>query len=431
MEQLQATTGRTVPGAPEAREAPIGTAAAAAPDAGTAPAGTSESGTASTGARRTGLGYAMLSTGGAAAALVLWSLADDLATTLPGLAGEDALLQSIAVLVAGVGAVLCGYLALTWLLASAVLLLTGTGGAAGTSGRLLHTALRVLAPGLARRVAATTVLAAAMSGLALGPAQAQDAFEGTCTTSDRAGAPTVSSHAAVSAPRSGTSPTTADTCATTEDSGSTGSTDEGAGTSTADGRRDGPAPMTLPSEGETDPATPDPTADADPSSGADPSAGTNPSPGTDPSGAPAEDPDPTGSPSPDSAPPPLGWGEQPSAPATAPADAEVPASEAASPAPAGPAATSAPAPVPPAERHVVVERGDSLWRITQEQLGPTADDAAIARAWPELYAANRDTIGADPDHIETGQRLIVPESLTTAAGPSTSPHPTDPTQEPS
>ncbi|WP_296666186.1 LysM peptidoglycan-binding domain-containing protein, partial [Demequina sp.] len=62
---------------------------------------------------------------------------------------------------------------------------------------------------------------------------------------------------------------------------------------------------------------------------------------------------------------------------------------------------------PPASRstiHVVV-RGESLWSIAADALGTSATDADIAAAWPELYADNRDVVGADPHLILPGQRL--------------------------
>lgn len=79
---------------------------------------------------------------------------------------------------------------------------------------------------------------------------------------------------------------------------------------------------------------------------------------------------------------------------------------------AAPASSPAPA-APPAEvrTHLVV-RGDSLWRITGDLLGPGATDADIALAWPSLYESNRDAIGADPDLIVVGTTLTVPPALT-------------------
>lgn len=61
---------------------------------------------------------------------------------------------------------------------------------------------------------------------------------------------------------------------------------------------------------------------------------------------------------------------------------------------------------------LVVSPGDTLWSITDDLLGPAPDDPSeIASAWPRLHEANRDVIGTDPDHLEPGQVLSVPASL--------------------
>jgi resuscitation-promoting factor RpfA len=72
---------------------------------------------------------------------------------------------------------------------------------------------------------------------------------------------------------------------------------------------------------------------------------------------------------------------------------------------------------------VLVRPGDTLWALAGRRLrsplpapGRTAvqtraraaTDAQIAKAWPGWFAANRTVIGADPDHIEPGQRLVPP-----------------------
>lgn len=62
-------------------------------------------------------------------------------------------------------------------------------------------------------------------------------------------------------------------------------------------------------------------------------------------------------------------------------------------------------------RTVLVRPGDCLWTIAAEHLPAGADDAAIARAWPAWYAANATTIGADPDLLLPGQRLVVPDEV--------------------
>jgi nucleoid-associated protein YgaU len=58
--------------------------------------------------------------------------------------------------------------------------------------------------------------------------------------------------------------------------------------------------------------------------------------------------------------------------------------------------------------HVVVRRGDTLWDIAARALGPNASVADIAASWPGWYAANRSTIGPDPDLILPGQLLRPP-----------------------
>jgi hypothetical protein len=57
---------------------------------------------------------------------------------------------------------------------------------------------------------------------------------------------------------------------------------------------------------------------------------------------------------------------------------------------------------------VVVRRGDCLWDLVARHLGPGASAAEIAAQWPRWYAANRATIGSDPDLLQPGQRLRPP-----------------------
>ena len=57
---------------------------------------------------------------------------------------------------------------------------------------------------------------------------------------------------------------------------------------------------------------------------------------------------------------------------------------------------------------VVVRRGDSLWDIAARHLGPDASAAEVAVEWPRWHHANRDVIGADPDLLIPGQRLVPP-----------------------
>jgi LysM repeat protein len=57
-----------------------------------------------------------------------------------------------------------------------------------------------------------------------------------------------------------------------------------------------------------------------------------------------------------------------------------------------------------------VHAGDSLWSISAAHLGPGATDADITREWHSLWRANAATVGEDPDLIEPGQRLQLPET---------------------
>lgn len=125
----------------------------------------------------------------------------------------------------------------------------------------------------------------------------------------------------------------------------------------------------------------------------------------------------------------LGWTPTASAPAPA-GDTPAPAGDTSSNAgdaarrpDAAAGATSADPSSPPATTHQV-SAGESLWSITEEILdagsagsptdpssGGPGTQAQIARAWPILYAANAESIGADPDLILPGTALNVPEDL--------------------
>jgi nucleoid-associated protein YgaU len=61
-----------------------------------------------------------------------------------------------------------------------------------------------------------------------------------------------------------------------------------------------------------------------------------------------------------------------------------------------------------ADEAVVVRRGDTLWSIAAHHLGPDASPAEVARSWPEWHRGNRAVIGADPDRLLPGQRLVPP-----------------------
>ncbi len=73
-----------------------------------------------------------------------------------------------------------------------------------------------------------------------------------------------------------------------------------------------------------------------------------------------------------------------------------------------PAALPTPAP-PPAGTYEVAP-GDSLWSISASLL-TGASDEEVAAAWPELWQANRQTLGDDPSLIRPGSVLVIPEGL--------------------
>lgn len=64
---------------------------------------------------------------------------------------------------------------------------------------------------------------------------------------------------------------------------------------------------------------------------------------------------------------------------------------------------------PRAERPgVVVRRGDTLWAIARQHLGPGATDAEVAHEWPRWHQANQAVIGPDPDRLLPGMVLQAP-----------------------
>jgi nucleoid-associated protein YgaU len=64
-------------------------------------------------------------------------------------------------------------------------------------------------------------------------------------------------------------------------------------------------------------------------------------------------------------------------------------------------------PLVPRQR-VEVRPGDSLWRISTDQLQGTFSDQDVVRLVARTYRANRTVIGADPDLIRPGQQLRIP-----------------------
>lgn len=61
-----------------------------------------------------------------------------------------------------------------------------------------------------------------------------------------------------------------------------------------------------------------------------------------------------------------------------------------------------------ASKTVAVAEGDSLWSISEDQLGEGATPAEILSYVDELYRANRDAVGDDPNLIFPGQALTLP-----------------------
>lgn len=63
---------------------------------------------------------------------------------------------------------------------------------------------------------------------------------------------------------------------------------------------------------------------------------------------------------------------------------------------------------PAARGVVVVDPGDSLWRIVAAR-HPDADDATVAALVAAAYRSNQAVIGDDPDLLRPGQQLRLPE----------------------
>lgn len=58
-------------------------------------------------------------------------------------------------------------------------------------------------------------------------------------------------------------------------------------------------------------------------------------------------------------------------------------------------------PAPPPPRSYTVKTGDFLWLIAKQTLG-------AGERWREIYEANRDAIGPDPNVVAVGVQLVIP-----------------------
>ena len=116
---------------------------------------------------------------------------------------------------------------------------------------------------------------------------------------------------------------------------------------------------------------------------------------------------------------------------TAPAGAAAPDldwSAAGDPVAPAPAVATPPAPAGTGTAHVVVQPGDTLWGLAEQELrdrstGPAAGsagaeptDAEVAAAWPAWWSANREAVGDDPDLLQPGTPLTRPGQDPPASG---------------
>ena len=123
------------------------------------------------------------------------------------------------------------------------------------------------------------------------------------------------------------------------------------------------------------------------------------------SSAPASPPSQSSTPSPpEQSPSSASTGSGDSEDASQSADSTPPGSQTPQP-PTGPDAPPSSSPT-----HTVTP-GESLWSITAHLLPAGSSPARIAQAWPALYRANSEEIGADPALIRPGAVLSVPDSL--------------------
>lgn len=293
-----------------------------------------------------------------------------LAALLPAV-GPEAVLVLFQLALAVLITVIAAYLTLVWTLAAAALTLGTDRGL----GRAVLGALRVIAPSTARRIVLGAATATVLGSMAGAPALAVPS------------APPVSPLSAVgiSAPEL---PRPA-AAASTRWSASIAETDAGSrlSSTTLSGRiahELGEAPQERSPEQGRDTETPQATQTPQ---GAEETTATEDAEGSAP---------------------PIGW----TTPDPAEDTAAGPVTPAASPPKQGHESTHSTAPPEQAPVIIVVRRGDTLWQIAEHALGPGADDpAAVARAVHRIHTRNLDEIGPDPDHIEPGQRLVLPQDL--------------------
>jgi len=68
-------------------------------------------------------------------------------------------------------------------------------------------------------------------------------------------------------------------------------------------------------------------------------------------------------------------------------------------------------------RRYTIRPGDTLWGIATAHLpAESRSPAQVTRYWRQIYAANRTTIGADPDLIHPGTLLVIPSLHPVPAG---------------
>ena len=358
----------------------------------------------------------------AGGAVAMTQAARTLGSTAGSAHGEEQLIGLVLVGLAGAGALLCLYLALIWGLTAAILL----AGPAGRTGRLLLPALRVLAPRLARRVSMGAAVATAATGLVLGPALASEQLQ----LEESAPASSQTSQELPGDEPATPEPEAPQEAGAGEPLPSLGLGEEPApaaeepATSPAPGGEGDESPTTAPGQpsdegtqqetgaegteaperAQESPRSESPADEASPDSSEAPDGAGSPdgSEASDTPEGPAQD-SPDEPPAAGSTPSETG-SAQPSA-----GDDEAAGTGTGTDEAAGDAGGDADAPPP---RTVIVQKGDTLWSLTDDVLGPGPDDPALlAEAWPLLHEQNRDVVGEDPDLLVPGQVLTVPASL--------------------